>query len=121
MATDWDYAQMSHTASLAGGPEKWVELIKNEAFSNGITKGIRETKGKLAPWIVVAAGVGVVGTLLAQQTYEWVMNRKEEKQLSVERATDAEAMLISSLTNEAEAVEKGKDLDSMENDSIKKR
>lgn len=28
MSKEWDYAKMSHEASLAGGPEKWIEIIK---------------------------------------------------------------------------------------------
>lgn len=114
MAKDWDYAQMSHAASLAGGPEKWLELIKSEEFTKGVAKGTSEMKGKMAPWLVVAAGIGVGGTLLIQKANEWARNRKEEKEQSAKRAAEAEAMLISHLKNESEIPEQEEVIDPIE-------
>lgn len=109
MAKDWDYAQMAHTASLAGGPEKWVELMKNEEFA----KGASEMKGKMAPWIFIATGFGVAGTLLFQKAHKWFVDRKEKRQCSAETAAEAEAMLISRL-KEDEAVKDSEELDCTE-------
>ena len=96
MAKDWDYAKMSHEASLAGGPEKWLELTKSEEFAKGVAKGM----SKMAPWLVVATGIGVGGTLLVQKANEWAQKRKELKKQSAKDAMVAEAMLISHLKNE---------------------
>ena len=93
MAKDWDYAQMTHEASLAGGPEKWVELIKDEAFANGMS----EMKGKMAPLLAVAAGLGAGGMLLIQAIQKRVAKRKEEKCKSAELAEKAEARLVDKL------------------------
>lgn len=93
MAKDWPYAKLTKAASLAGGPEKWVELIKREEFA----KGAGAMKKKMAPWIVVATGVGVAGTLLIQKTTKWLENRKAAKEESATIAAEAEAMLISEL------------------------
>lgn len=33
---DWDYSVLSHTASIYGGPEKYVETIKKQAYQAAI-------------------------------------------------------------------------------------
>lgn len=93
MAKDWPYAKLTKAASLAGGPEKLVELIKSEEFA----KGANAMKKKMAPWMVVATGVGIAGTLLIQKTNKWLENRKVEKTEASAIAAEAEAMLISEL------------------------
>ena len=113
MAKDWNYAQMSHAASLAGGPEKWVELIKSEEFAKGVAEGASDAKEKMAPWILIATGVGIAGTLIFQKTYKWIVGHKEGRQCSAEIAAEAESMLISGL-KEYEAADASEEFDCQE-------
>ena len=79
MSRDWDYAQHSHEVALGGGPEKFLETIKNSSFEAGKLEGLLEgrTEGQkdllIAEGIVV--GIGALG-LLGYKAYKTVKNRK---------------------------------------------
>lgn len=35
MSKDWSYAKMAQDAANAGGPDKWLEVIKKAAYDAG--------------------------------------------------------------------------------------
>lgn len=35
MAKDWDYANLAHTAKEFGGPEKYLQIVKDHSFQEG--------------------------------------------------------------------------------------
>lgn len=47
MAQNWDYAELSKAAKVAGGPEKYVEMLELASKEAG--------KMEMLPWLVVAA------------------------------------------------------------------
>ena len=61
----WNYASLSKWAHENGGPEKAVEML----ISTG--------KRKMIPWIGIAAGMGVAGTLACQKTIQCLKKKKE--------------------------------------------
>lgn len=57
MAQNWDYAELSKDAKVAGGPEKYVEMLELASKEAG--------KMEMLPWLGVAA---VGASLLAAAT-----------------------------------------------------
>lgn len=47
MAQNWDYAELSKDAKVAGGPEKYVEMLELASKEAG--------KMEMLPWLGVAA------------------------------------------------------------------
>ena len=78
MAKDWDYAKMSQQAAAVGGPDIWIETIKNTAYSSGAS----DMKKKLvAPLLVAGVGLGSVGVVGYQKICKCLYSRKKEKLL----------------------------------------
>lgn len=77
MAQNWDYAELSKAAKVAGGPEKYVELLEKASKEAG--------KLEMLPWI----GAGAVGaSLLTAATIKVVDYFKSKK-----KATQNELLL----------------------------
>lgn len=104
MGKEWPYSKLSEKAAEMGGADKVLaiindlEIIKNEEFAKGTAKGASDMAGKMAPWFVVVAGASVAGTLFVQEIRKRAIKKKEERSLSAERAAEAEARLIDSLS-----------------------
>ena len=98
MGKDWPYAKMSHEASEAGGPEKWVEMIKHDAYENGA----EDMQEKMMLWVYVAAGVGALTTFLAQKVKNHIEKKKEEKQKRADSAKEATEKIIEYMAEEKE-------------------
>ena len=50
----WDYATLSKTAKQFGGPEKFIETIKQQAFS----QGVKSEKVKQLPIALISVVAG---------------------------------------------------------------
>ena len=106
MGKEWAFAKLSEKAAEMGGADKALEIlndldiIKKEEFA----KGERGMAGKMAPWFPVVAILSVGGTLLVQEIQKRTVKKKEERRTSAELAKEAEARLISKLS-QSEKVE----------------
>jgi hypothetical protein len=70
----WVYAELSKMAKANGGPEKLVDLL----FNSG--------KRKMFRWLGVAAAVGVATTVVVQQAYKYLFDKKAESNTEMELA-----------------------------------
>lgn len=87
---DWDYAQLTKTASELGGPEKYIKVITDNATKEGLIKG-----AAIGAAVVTAAGATgfVVYKKGANKVKAILAKRKQEKKL----AKEAEEQLIQEL------------------------
>lgn len=100
MSKSWDYAIMAKKASDAGGPEKWLELIKKGAYDAGAS----DMKNKLVlPLLATGVGIGAVCVAGGQTIHKWVVEKKKERLITEQEAVNAEEYLKKELS---EAVNK---------------
>ena len=86
MAKDWEYAQMAKTASEAGGPDAWIETIKDAAYYNGAS----DMKNKLSlPLLLTGIGLGTAGVIGYQKIKNWIVERKAKKLITKQEAIRA--------------------------------
>lgn len=106
MGKEWAFAKLSEKAAEMGGADKALEIlndldiIKKEEYA----KGARGMAGKMGPWFPVVAVLSVGGTLLVQEIQKRTAKKKEERRISAELATEAEARLIDKLSRGEKAV-----------------
>lgn len=101
MAKNWEYAQMSQRAAAAGGPEAWLDAIKEAAYE----KGVSDTKSKLVvPVGLVCVLIGWCGTYMYQKIRKRISDKKEEKLLIEQEAIDAENIVKKELVEAAEKI-----------------
>lgn len=81
MAKDWDYANLAHTAKEFGGPEKYLQIVKDHSFQEG-----RKDQLIIDGAIVIGAGCLYLGT----KAY----NHFKKKRVTVEQAEEAEEILV---------------------------
>lgn len=54
MSKDWDYSQLSHAASEAGGPQKFIDQVADINFQRGV-QAEKDTEGWKGALLVGAA------------------------------------------------------------------
>lgn len=102
MAKDWEYAQMAKTASEAGGPDAWIETIKDAAYNNGAS----DMKNKLSlPLLLTGIGLGTAGVIGYQKIKNWIVERKAKKLITKQEAIKAETLLKKELEAPIEELE----------------
>ena len=86
---DWDYAEFVKTAKNCGGPEAYVDSIKENAYEEG-----RESRN--AEVALVGLGGLTIGGLL---TWVWARHekKKERRRQEKEAAKEAENELVQRL------------------------
>lgn len=76
MSANWDYALMAHEASLHGGPEEYVDSIRQDAYDDGFEHGIM--------WgtTIISGGFALIalGKILWDKYAEYRHRRREEKE-----------------------------------------
>ena len=80
MAQNWDYAELSKVAKAAGGPEKYVELLKQASKDAG--------KMEMLPWIGAAA---VGASLLTASVFKIVdhfKSKQKKNEAEIEKAKE---------------------------------
>ena len=87
MSADWDYAQLTKTATKFGGPENYLQLVKDASFSDGMQKGAG---------IGGLVGAGIAGLIVGAVELK---KRHDEKKAA---AAEAEKVLIAKM-NEMKA------------------
>lgn len=54
MSKDWDYSQLSHAASEAGGPKKFIDHVADINYQRGV-QGEKDTEGWKGALLAIAA------------------------------------------------------------------
>lgn len=78
MAQKWDYAELSRAAKMAGGPEKYVELLETASKNAG--------KMEMLPWIGVAAVGASLLTAATIKVVDYFKSKNAHNQEAVETA-----------------------------------
>ncbi len=87
---DWKYAELSHEAKVAGGPDVLLNTVKEE--------GIQEGKDSMKSEMAIIGLVGVVMGGLLLKGYNSAKERFEKKRKSKEAAEKAEAIIIEEMS-----------------------
>ena len=95
MSTGWNYSDLSKLAKHCGGPEKLLEIVKN----NSVQQGIKIGKAKMIPGIVLAAASGITagGVAVYCALSKKNVDKKKDTLVSEKEAATAEAVLIEKL------------------------
>lgn len=103
MSKKWDYAKMSHEAALAGGPEKWIEIIKRDSYNVGAS----DMKNLLVvPLLTASMGLGALCTIGCQKIHGRIAEKKRNQLVTAQEAAKAEEYLkneLSECKNEMES------------------
>lgn len=87
MAKDWEYARRSKEMAAAGGPELWLNGIKDAEYNRGVS----DTERKFPVLFVLGCiAMHVVDTYVGPKLKKWLSEKKEEKLLIEQRAIEAE-------------------------------
>lgn len=86
MAQNWNYAELSKAAKMAGGPEKYVEMLESASRDAG--------KMEMLPWIGVAA---VGASLLTAATMKVIDYFKSKNIKNKEAIEDAKQEIINGI------------------------
>lgn len=109
MSKEWDYAKMSHEASLAGGPEKWIEIIKRDSYNVGASD---MKKLLVLPLLAAGTGLGVLSTIGWQKIHRRITEKKRDYLVTAREAAKAEEYLKNELVgcmNKMESGDEGKE------------
>ena len=87
---DWKYAELSHEAKVAGGPDVLLNTVKEE--------GIQEGKDSMKSGMAILGLVGVVMGGLLLKGYDFAKERFEKRRKSKEPAEKAEAIIIEEMS-----------------------
>lgn len=101
MSKNWIYAKMSQEAARAGGPELWLEAIKNAAYKRGAS----DMKNTLVvPLLAAGASVGSLTVIAAQKLQRWVAEKRQDQIIDEQEAEAAETYLKKELADVIEEV-----------------
>ena len=78
MAQNWDYAELSKAAKVAGGPEKYVEMLERASRDAG--------KMEMLPWVGVAAVGASLLTTTAIKVVNYFKLKKQQNQKELDTA-----------------------------------
>ena len=78
MAHKWDYAELSKAAKMAGGPEKYVEILESASKDAG--------KMEMLPWIGVAAVGASLLTAATIKVVDYFKVKKAQDQQAIDKA-----------------------------------
>lgn len=85
MSKDWSYSQLSHAASEAGGPEKYIDQVADINYQRGIQaeKSTEGWKGVLLTGVAIGLWEG------GKALYRRYKNKKAAKQQALLEASNA--------------------------------
>ena len=75
MAQKWNYAEMTKAAKLAGGPEKYVDMLEKAGKAAG--------KNEMLPWVGVAAVSASLLTLASIKIVSYFKPQKGKKEIEI--------------------------------------
>ena len=97
MAQNWDYAELSKAAKVAGGPEKYVEMLERASRDAG--------KMEMLPWVGVAAVGASLLTVTAVKVVDFFKSKKRQNQEDIEAAKQEIISGIKAYDAEHESIE----------------
>ena len=97
MAQNWDYAELSKAAKVAGGPEKYVEMLERASRDAG--------KMDMLPWVGVAAVGASLLTVAAVKVVDFFKSKKRQNQEDIEAAKQEIIAGIKAYDAEHESIE----------------
>ena len=97
MAQDWDYAELSKAAKVAGGPEKYVEMLERASRD--------AAKMEMLPWVGVAAVGASLLTVAAVKVVDCFKSKKRQNQEDIEAAKQEIIAGIKAYDAEHESIE----------------
>lgn len=97
MAQNWDYAELSKAAKVAGGPEKYVEMLERASRDAG--------KMEMLPWVGVAAVGASLLTVAAVKVVDFFKSKKRQNQENIEAAKQEIIAGIKAYDAEHESIE----------------
>ena len=97
MAQNWDYAELSKAAKVAGGPEKYVEMLERASRDAG--------KMEMLPWVGVAAVGASLLTVAAVKVVDYFESKKRQNQEDIEAAKQEIIAGIKAYDAEHESIE----------------
>ena len=97
MAQNWDYAELSKAAKVAGGPEKYVEMLERASRDAG--------KMEMLPWVGVAAVGASLLTVAAVKVVDFFKSKKRQNQEDIEAAKQEIIAGIKDYDAEHESIE----------------
>lgn len=98
MSRNWDYSQLSHAASEAGGPQKFIDQIADINYQRGV-QAEKDTEGWKG---ALLAGVTIVlweGGKALYQRYKAIKAKKQKALLETSNA--AKQRFVASLEDES--------------------
>ena len=78
MAQNWDYAELSKASKMAGGPEKYVEMLETASRDSG--------KMEMLPWIGVAAVGASLLTAATMKVIDYFKSKNSKNKKAIEVA-----------------------------------
>lgn len=104
----WDYAQMSKEASLVGGPEKYIQIIHDSGYNEGVKDCYPEAHRDGVKDTVVVESLGTLlvafGLFIVNRLSQRRAERLKKQYVSEEEAKEAEVELLEHL-NEGQRIE----------------
>lgn len=97
MVQNWDYAELSKAAKVAGGPEKYVEMLERASRDAG--------KMEMLPWVGVAAVGASLLTVAAVKVVDFFKSKKRQNQEDIEAAKQEIIAGIKAYDAEHESIE----------------
>ena len=97
MAQDWDYSELSKAAKVAGGPEKYVEMLERASRD--------AAKMEMLPWVGVAAVGESLLTVAAVKVVDYFKSKKRQNQEDIEAAKQEIISGIKAYDAEHESIE----------------
>lgn len=80
MVQNWDYAELSKAAKVAGGPEKYVEMLELTSKDAG--------KMEMLPWIGAAAVGASLVTVAAIKVVDYFKAKKKKNEIEIAKAKE---------------------------------
>ena len=97
MAQKWDYAELSKAAKMAGGPEKYVEMLESASEDAG--------KMEMLPWIGVAAVGASLLTAATIKVVDYFKAKRVQDQQAIDTAKQEIISGIKAYDEEQERLE----------------
>ncbi len=113
MGKDWDYSELTHNAKLNGGPEKYLEAIRDCGIAKGKLEGKAEGKAELLIAEGIALGIGLLG-YAGYKAFTNIKNKQDRENLKEQelRAEEAKRRMMEEINNViAEESEDSKELE----------
>lgn len=101
MGKNWDYSELAHNAKINGGPEKYLELIKDQSHRTGKLEGKAEGKTEVLIAEGITLGLGALA-YAGYKAYHSISEKRERDAIKKREklAKEAEEKLIKGIKNE---------------------